>query len=237
MNPAFVEVSAAILAGGLGTRLRPAIADRPKVLAPVAGRPFLAYLLDQLEAAGVRQVVLLVGYGADHVRATFGDRHGGMTLAYSAESEPLGTAGAVRLALPQLERDSVLLLNGDSYFGVDLAAFQRFHFQSKGDVSLCLAHVDDAARFGRVQLGPGDRIARFEEKHPTPAPGWINAGIYMFRSAALETIPAGREVSLEREVLPRLVEKASAFGFCSAGRFIDIGVPESYLMAESFFAH
>src|SRR4051794_31615921 len=106
------NVSAAILAGGLGTRLRSVVADRPKVLAPVGGKPYLTYLLDQLARAGVREAVLLVGYGADQVRGVFGHECAGIRLAYSAEPEPLGTAGAVRLALPLFSEDTLFLLNG-----------------------------------------------------------------------------------------------------------------------------
>ena len=122
-----MDVTAAILAGGLGTRLRPAVADRPKVLAPVGGRPYLTYLLDQLAGAGVREVVLLTGYAADEVRDALGDRYGRMRLRYSVEPAPLGTAGALRLALPLLAAPAVLLLNGDSYCDADLGAFRRSH--------------------------------------------------------------------------------------------------------------
>jgi NDP-sugar pyrophosphorylase family protein len=230
------ELSAAILAGGLGTRLRSVVADRPKVLAPVAGRPFLAYLLDQLESAGIQETVLLVGFGAEQVRSAFGKKHGKMELAYSVEPEPLGTAGAVRHALPLLARDAVLLLNGDSYCGVDLRAFYSFHEAHGHAASLCLARVENAARYGRVELDPDDRILRFDEKNPKPAPGWINAGVYLFERETLATIAPDRPVSMEREFLPELVAKGEAYGFRSAGRFIDIGIPETYLIAGDFFA-
>src|SRR5262245_6608804 len=138
--------TAAILAGGLGTRLRSVVADRPKVLAPVAGRPFLAYLLDQLEAAGIQETVLLVGFGADQVRSAFGNKYGEMKLVYSVEPEPLGTAGAVRRALPLLAGETIILLNGDSYCGVDLGAFRSFHEAHGHAASLCLARVDNASR-------------------------------------------------------------------------------------------
>jgi NDP-sugar pyrophosphorylase family protein len=229
-------VTAAVLAGGLGTRLRPVVADRPKVLAPVAGRPFLAHLLYQLRRAGVREAVLLVGYGAEQVRDEFGDSHGGMRLAYSAEPEPLGTGGAVRLALPLLRSETVLLLNGDSYCDLDLAAFLRFHRERRAGASLALTHVQNASRFGRVVTGSGDRVERFEEKDPTPAPGWINAGVYLLARSLIESIPSGRAVSLEREALPGWVAAGGAFGFPGGGRFIDIGVPESFAAAQDFFS-
>jgi NDP-sugar pyrophosphorylase family protein len=231
----FDGVTAAILAGGLGTRLRSVVAERPKVLAPVAGRPFLAHLLEQLARAGVRETVLLVGYGADQVRAAFGNSHAGVRLTYSAEPEPLGTAGAVRFALPRLTGATVLLLNGDSYCDVDLPAFLAFHRGHDSGASLTLTRVEDASRFGRVRVGADNRVERFEEKDPAPSRGWINAGVYLIDRGLIEGIPAGRAVSLERESLPGWVAKGSTYGFRGGGRFIDIGVPESYAAGEAFF--
>jgi D-glycero-alpha-D-manno-heptose 1-phosphate guanylyltransferase len=236
MTDRWVNVSAAILAGGLGTRLRPVVADRPKVLAPIGGRPFLSFLLDNLEQAGIREAVLLVGFGADQVRTQFGDRYKGIQLLYSMEPEPLGTAGAVKLAAPLLRGHTVLLLNGDSHLELDLGTFLRFHSGHGGAGSIALASVENASRFGRVVLGAGDRIWRFEEKDPAPAHGWINAGLYLFRKDLLEGITPGRAVSLERDVMPRWVEAGHVFGFRGGSRFIDIGVPESYASAAEFFA-
>src|SRR5437667_6347363 len=124
-----VGITAAILAGGLGTRLRHTVADRPKVLAPVGGRHYLAYLLDQLAGAGISEVVLLTGHRAEQVQSTFGESYAGMGLRYSAEPAPLGTGGAVRRALPLFSAPTILLLNGDSYCDVDLDAFVERHRQ------------------------------------------------------------------------------------------------------------
>ncbi len=229
-------VSVAILAGGLGTRLRSVIADRPKVLAPVAGKPFLAHLLDRLADAGVRQVVLLVGYAADQVRSAFGDRYGGMELAYSVEPEPLGTGGALRFALPLFDHETVMLLNGDSSCDLNFAAFAQFHRTHDGMASIALTSVENAARFGRVVFGADGRVQHFEEKQPKPAPGWINAGIYLLNRSLIEAITPGCAVSLERDLMPDWVADGSVFGFAGGGRFIDIGVPESYAEAAAFFA-
>lgn len=229
-------VSAAILAGGLGSRLRAVVADRPKVLAPVADKPFLAYLLDQLAQAGVRETVLLVGHAAEQVQAAFGNEYGGMQLAYSAEPEPLGTGGALRLALPLLRNDTVLLLNGDSYCDVDLAALTSFHRTHSGFATLTLAQVPNGSRYGRVHLNEDRRIERFEEKGGSREPGWINAGVYLFDRGPLSDIELGRVVSLERDVLPSWVTRGKVFGSPGSSRFIDIGTPESYAEAEAFFA-
>jgi D-glycero-alpha-D-manno-heptose 1-phosphate guanylyltransferase len=227
-------VTAAVLAGGLGTRLRSVVADRPKVLAEVAGRPFLAYLLDQLAAAGVRETVLLVGYGAAQVRAAAGEVHAGMRLTYSAESQPLGTGGAVRLALPAFRGESILLLNGDSCCDVDLAAFCAERREKPGGAGMVLAQVADVSRYGRVETAADGRVLRFEEKGGEPFAGRINAGIYLIPKVLVAGIPAARVVSLEREMLPAWVSRGKVWGF-PGGRFIDIGTPASYADAEAFF--
>jgi NDP-sugar pyrophosphorylase family protein len=230
-----MEVAAAILAGGLGTRLRPVVADRPKVLAPVAGRPYLTYVLDQLASVAVREVVLLTGHGADQVRDALGDSYAGMSLVHSAEPSPLGTAGALRQALPLLAAPTVLLLNGDSYCDVDLASFGRFHRDEAAGASMVVARASDASRFGQVRLGAGGCVARFEEKGATAGAGWINAGVYLLERPLIEEIPSGRPASLERDLLPRWVAGRRLRGFRCRGRFLDIGTPPSYAGAESFF--
>jgi NDP-sugar pyrophosphorylase family protein len=229
-----MHVTAAILAGGLGTRLRSVVADRPKVLAPVGGRPFLRYLLDQLAAAAIPKVVLLTGHGAGQVREAIGDTHGGLRLVYSAEPAPLGTGGALRHALPHLSGPAVLLLNGDSYCDVDLEEFARFHRAEPAGVGMVLVRVPDASRFGRVRLGRTGRVIRFEEKAATRAPGWINAGVYLLDRALVAELPAGR-LSLEHDLLPGWVARRHVRGFRCEGRFLDIGTPRSYAEAERFF--
>jgi D-glycero-alpha-D-manno-heptose 1-phosphate guanylyltransferase len=229
-------LTAAILCGGLGTRLRPAVADRPKALAPVRGRPFLTFLLDRLAAASVGEVVLLTGYRADQVYDALGHTYAGMGLLYSEEPAPLGTAGAVRHALPCLSGRTVLLLNGDSYCDVDLGAFAAFHRRHAADASLVLAPARDASRFGRVRTGPAGRVTHFEEKGSAPGAGWVNAGVYLFDRRLIEDLPPGRPASLERDVFSGWAGGGRLHGFRCRGRFLDIGTPESYAEAERFFA-
>jgi len=229
-----VGVSAAILAGGLGTRLRSVVSDRPKALAPIAGRPFLARLLDQLEAAGLREATLLTGFAAEMIEAEFGDRYNGLKLSYSREPEPLGTGGALRLAFPLLTCETILLLNGDSYCDTDLGKLLNFHVERTPAATLTLTHVSDGSRYGRVIADESCRVLRFEEKNGIADPAWINAGIYVMRRDVVEAIPAGRAVSLERDVLPEWVNDGAVLGF-PGGRFIDIGTPESFASAEEFF--
>jgi D-glycero-alpha-D-manno-heptose 1-phosphate guanylyltransferase len=230
------DVTAAILAGGLGTRLRSRIADRPKVLALVHGRPYLTYLLDQLAGAGVRTVVLLTGYRAEQVRSTLGNNYAGLSLTYSCEPSPLGTAGAIRRALPYLSSSTILLLNGDSYCAVSLPDFWEFHHRQIADLSLVLTPVEDCSRYGRAFIGPDGRVLRFEEKGQAGGAGWVNAGIYLINRTLIQEVPSDVVVSLEREMCPLWASSKRCFGFPCQGRFLDIGTPESYAQAEAFFA-
>ena len=231
-NP--LRVSAAILAGGLGTRLRPVVADRPKVLAPVHGRPYLSILFDQLVDAGIEQVTLLTGFQGEQVRETLGETHAGLRLTYSEEPFPLGTAGAVRWALAKLAAPTILLLNGDSYCAVDYAAFRNFHERAAAQVSLVLARVSGATRFGNVLADNHGRVKCFAEKAAVSA-DWINAGIYLLQRSLLEEIPVGQHLSLEHKMFPEWVRRGRVFGFRCSGRFLDIGTPEVYAEAASFF--
>jgi NDP-sugar pyrophosphorylase family protein len=229
------RIPVAILAGGRGTRLRPALGDRPKVVALVAGRPFLCFVLDELERSGFRDVVLCTGHGADEVEAALGAAHGALRLRYSRESEPLGTAGALRSALPLLEGEAVMAMNGDSFCDADLAAAWTFHRERGSEATLVLTWVADAARYGRVEIDREGVVQGFAEKQPGATPGWINAGIYLLARSQLAALPASRPLSLEREVLPEWIGHG-LHGFRTRGRFVDIGTPQSYADASRFFA-
>ena len=228
------DLTVAVLAGGMGTRLRSVIPDRPKVLAPAGGRPFLSWWFDALDAQGFRDVVLCTGYRAGQVRDSFGSVHRNLRLRYSAEEEPLGTAGALRHALELFRSEPVLVLNGDSFCDVDLSAFCHNHRQSGLRASLVLARVEDTSRFGSVQFQSGGRIEAFREKISRAEPGWINAGVYLFSRELLAALPAKQSLSLERDVLPHWIPDGINT-FHGAGKFLDIGTPESLAQAEDFF--
>jgi NDP-sugar pyrophosphorylase family protein len=227
-----VEIDGAlILAGGAGTRLRPLISDVPKPMATVCDRPFVEYLICQLGAAGVSNTTLLVGYMADELRATLGDNLHGVALEYSFESEPLGTGGALRNALSSLAGDRWFVLNGDSFFDISLDALAASH-RADAPLTLSLANVSDAGRYGSVTTAEDGSVTGFTEKAPTASSnGWINAGVFVVERSVLEGIANDRPVSLEREVLPALVGRglrAERFG----GYFVDIGIPDDYLRAQ-----
>jgi NDP-sugar pyrophosphorylase family protein len=225
--------TAVLLAGGLGTRLRPAVPKLPKVLAEVNGRPFLSYLLDQVASAGIRRAVICAGYKSERIVSQFGGARGPLALGYSVETRLLGTGGALRLALPWVSSDPVLVMNGDSYFSADLNRFLAQHRESRASDSILLARCDDTARFGAVQTDDSGALIRFDEKGGRGGPGWINAGIYLLSHELIRAIPAGEVVSLEREVFPCHVGRG-LFGFGDPGEFIDIGTPESYRQAGAF---
>jgi NDP-sugar pyrophosphorylase family protein len=234
---ALAEIPVAILAGGLGTRLRPSIGERPKVVAEVNGRPFLAYLLDQVARFGFRDVVLCVGWQADAVEAALGAHHGPLRLRYSREPAPLGTGGALRLALPLLAGPAAMVMNGDSYCDADLAAAWAWHREKRASATLVLVEMADTSRYGRVELNesdPSGSICRFLEKQQGSTPGWINAGIYLLDRSRIESIAADRALSFERDVLPGWVG-AGLMGHRAEARFIDIGTPQSYSAASRFF--
>jgi NDP-sugar pyrophosphorylase family protein len=229
------ETQALILAGGLGTRLRSIVADRPKVMARVRGQPFLVYLLNQLVGAGIGDVVISTGYLSGQIRSVFGDKYSSLRIAYSEESAPLGTAGALRLAWPLIQSDPLLVMNGDSYCDASLKDFWLEHQRHRAKLSMLLTKVGDPQRFGRVELGADGVVVGFREKSGEAGPGIINAGIYLIQKSLIGDLKTDAVISLERDVLPNWVGRG-LFGFTSEGKFLDIGTPEDYARAESFFA-
>jgi NDP-sugar pyrophosphorylase family protein len=227
--------TAVILAGGLGTRLRSVVSDRPKVLAPVRGRPFLAHLLDRLDAARVWDVVLATGYQAGQIRAAFGGRYRGLRLHYSEEPQPLGTGGALARALPLATSDPVLVLNGDSLCHFDLEDVCRTHEETEAAGTLVVTKVPDAGRYGSVQVGTDRRIIRFAEKDGSGRAGLVNAGIYLLSQRLLASIPCGVTVSLERELLPAWID-VGLVAHVTAAALLDIGTPDAYAAAQEVLA-
>ena len=228
------DITAVILVGGLGTRLRSVISNRPKVLANILGRPFISFLLDQLLLTNASDVVLCTGYMADDIHKQLGDTYKSLKLVYSREDVSLDTGGALRLALPHLNSDTVLVMNGDSFVNIDLTVYLDWFFKKTCQVSLLLINVPETSSYGKVVVAENDLLLAFEEKGLNSGPGWINAGIYIMKKSLIATIPAGIPFSLEREFFPKLVNKG-LYGFRFDGKFIDIGTPDAFAMAEEFF--
>ena len=226
--------TAIILAGGLGTRLRAVVEDRPKVLAEVNGHPFLQYLLDQLIDWQIQDVVLCTGYLGDQIESHFGRQYRNLRLHYSQEHQPLGTAGALRLAVALTEADTLLVLNGDSYCAADFEAFWHWYGKQDPDAALLLVNLADTRRFGRVQVSADGQIERFDEKDESASgAGMVNTGIYLIKRHLIENIPDISPRSLEREVFPTWIGKRF-YAYMTDCPFLDIGTPESYSQAEAF---
>jgi NDP-sugar pyrophosphorylase family protein len=224
---------AVLLVGGMGTRLRPILPSMPKPLAPIGDIPFLQLLVLQLRSQGIRRLVMCTGHQADQIEEEFG---GGckweVSIDYSRESSPLGTAGALKFAEHYLSQGSeFLVMNGDSFLELDIRQFIRFHRQQGGWASIAVRKAPDAARYGTVYLDAVNRVIRFSEKRGIREPGVINGGIYIFNRAILELIPDGT-YSLERDLLPGLIEHG-VFAFEQKGMFIDIGTPADYARAQA----
>ncbi len=233
-NDKWLDVTAVILAGGLGLRLRKTVSDRPKVMALVNGRPFLTYLLDQLGHIGLKGVVLCTGYEAGMVSEELGITYNGIEIIYSREDKPLGTCGALKHAISNIDSKYILVMNGDSYVDVDLNKFLNWHLAANRQASIVLVKVNDVGRYGNVTITDDKQIASFEEKGGKPGHGWVNAGIYLLGREVLKCLPQRTPSSLERQFFTSLIGKG-LFGFQSKGSFLDIGTPESYAQAKSFF--
>jgi mannose-1-phosphate guanylyltransferase len=223
-------VQALILAGGEGTRLRPLTYTTPKPVMPLAGRPFLSFMLDWAHVHGVDEVILSCGFLSDGVKRVLGDIYDGMRLRYVVEEEPLGTAGPVRLALDEdVLEERLIVLNGDVLTDINLTAELDQHARTGARVTLALYPVDDTASYGVVPTDAEGRVEAFLEKAEGETPtNRINAGAYVVEREVIESIPAGRPASFEREVFPRLVGDG-LYGYLAEGYWIDIGTPQRYL--------
>lgn len=234
-------MEAVVLAGGRGTRLREAVPNLPKSLAPIGKQPFLSYLLGWLRVQGISEIILAVGHRRRAIARYYAKHQpSGMHLRYSVETAPLGTAGALRNLRPMLGDEEFLVLNGDSIFDVDLRQMFSFHRRHRSEVTLALATQPETGRYGSVVLDARNRIRTFLEKKPQESGGnrsahrsqWISGGLYIMNKSALRRMPRKREVSLEHELFPRLIG-TPFYGFPWKGYFIDIGVPKDYQRAQA----
>ncbi len=229
---------AVVLAGGFGTRLKTVVSDVPKPMAPVAGKPFLHYVLSRLAQSGISRVVLSVGYLSEQVIQHFGNSYAGMEISYAVEETPLGTGGGIRLALQKCSSAHVLVLNGDSWFDFPLKPFYEFHLESSADVSMALRDVDDGARYGTIELD-GKRVKAFREKSEEFAgKQLINAGLYIIRKKSfLQHTPEDQAFSIEYDFFARYAQRLQFQGYRTDGYFVDIGLPEDYFKAQEEFRH
>lgn len=225
---------AIILAGGFGTRLRSVVADKPKALAPINGRPFLEYLLDHLIAGGVENFVFSVGYRAPQIEEYFGDGYRDHPIQYALETEPLGTGGGIANALPYTTAETVLVTNGDSLFRSNLALQHALHLRAGALATLALRPMKNFSRYGRVETAEDGRITAFREKEPI-AEGLINGGVYLLQRDAFQQAGLSGAFSLERDFFGAKVDEFPLYGIADDGYFLDIGIPEDFAKAQVEF--
>jgi D-glycero-alpha-D-manno-heptose 1-phosphate guanylyltransferase len=226
-------MEAIVLAGGLGTRLRQTVPDLPKPMAPIAGRPFLEILLGSLQRKGVTRAILSVGFMADKIMAHFGYRFHGLEIDYAVEEKPLGTGGAIRLAMEASRADHAFVFNGDTFLDLEVHSLEQ-RWQEFQRPILVGRLVPDTARFGRLVTEHG-QVVGFTEKG-VGGPGLINAGCYVFGREQLSDYPLNQAFSLEIDYLAKKVCQAPMGLFVTEGQFIDIGVPEDFVRAQTELA-
>ncbi len=223
------SLSVLILAGGRGSRLRTAVSDRPKPMAEVNGRPFLDMIVGHASRCGLRHFVFCTGYMGDFIEAYYAQVAGPSRISFSRESRPLGTAGALKHAEHLIGSDPFIVMNGDSFCPVDLAAFYKFHKEKGAEVSMVVTRMKETGDYGTLVVSEAGRIAGYEEK--TGQGTHVSAGIYCMNKEILSRIPAHTAYSLERDVFPALL-CSNSYAFAVSSDFMDIGTPERYREAK-----
>jgi D-glycero-alpha-D-manno-heptose 1-phosphate guanylyltransferase len=231
-----IGIPAIVLAGGLGTRLRSVITDMPKPMAPVNGKPFLHYIFLYLQKQGVTDVVLSVGYKHELIQDFFGEKYAGINIRYSIEQEPLGTGGGIAQAMAMTGSDA-FVLNGDTFFDVDLSDLYAFYQKTNAGIALALKRMHHFDRYGTVEIGNQNRVLQFHEKQFRHE-GLINGGIYVISKGlfsmaeALGETPLPDRFSFEKDILEKHLIPLHFHGLEFQGYFIDIGIPEDYNKAQ-----
>lgn len=226
---------ALILAGGIGTGLRPIISSMPKPLVPVREKPFLQYLLRQLERGGIKEAFLCVGIEGDEIHTKFGDYFGNLHLNYVYEHDHLGTGGAVWNALPFVEGEDVFVFNGDSLFDIDLDDMATHHILKRAEITMAVNHLEAFNRYGTVKFNDQTfRINGFEEKKWKDQ-GYINGGIYILQKDLRDRFPFSKPFSLEKDFFTMQFNALNLFAYPSEAYFLDIGVPKDFERAQHEF--
>lgn len=222
-------MQAVILAAGLGSRIRPVLINTPKAMITVHELPFLAYLLAHLKKNGIKNVVLAVGYLSYVIKNYFGNgERFGMSLLYSENHLPMGTAGEIKLAEPYLE-ERFFVINGDTYICEDYSKILKFHLFKKATVTIVTAKAKRGIVGGKVLIGKEDVVKSFTERGSYRNSGWVNAGLYIFEKEILSAIPKKIRLSLEKDIFPKIIRKKAVYAFSSKHRLLEVGTPEGYL--------
>jgi len=222
---------AIILAGGLGTRLRSAVPDLPKCMAPVAGKPFLSYVIDYYLNQGIQQFIFSLGYMHETIEDYLSDQYAFLDMKYVIEEAPLGTGGAIKLACNHATSKDILVLNGDTLFKIDLAQLRSLHATKKSNCTLSLKPMENFERYGVVELGTDQSVLKFHEKK-FYATGTINGGVYALNVEQFLKQELPEKFSFEKDYLEKEYQKGKIFGIVQDGYFIDIGIPEDFERAQ-----
>lgn len=232
----FKNIDVLVLCGGQGTRLRSVVADKPKVLINLGGKPFLGILLENLASQGFRRVILSVGHLKEQIIDHFAaNTDKNIQIEFSTEDRPLGTGGAVKKAEPFIKSDHFLVMNGDALCLVDYQKFYETHLNKGALLSMVLKKVVDASNYGKVELDKSDKIIDFSEKGPGKKSGLMSAGIYFMHKDIFFHLPKENAFSLEYDFFPKILIQP-CYGFVNKGEFIDIGTPEKYERANRLFS-
>jgi D-glycero-alpha-D-manno-heptose 1-phosphate guanylyltransferase len=223
--------SVIILAGGLGTRLRSAVSDLPKCMAPVAGRPFIGYVIDHLRQQGIQHFIFALGYKNEAFLDFLSTHLPGGNYTLSVEPEPLGTGGAVRLACTHTTEKNVLVANGDTLFTIQVSRLASFHHLHDADCTLSLKPMHRFDRYGVVELNPDHSIRHFKEKQYYES-GYINGGVYMLNAERLLSEDLPEKFSFEQDYLEKYYQQRKMYGQIQDEYFIDIGIPTDYERAQ-----
>jgi D-glycero-alpha-D-manno-heptose 1-phosphate guanylyltransferase len=224
-------MEAIILAGGLGTRLASVLTDRPKALALVRGEPFLTLLIRRLGEQGFRRAIIATGHLGEQIRANLGSKVGPVETVFSQESQPLGTGGATRLAIKLARSSEVFVMNGDTWVDLDYKDMLAFHRGREARVTVAVAEVADTARYGSLEMG-NETIVRFGEKSGSGR-GIISAGNYLLNRDVFDSFTLPKRFSIEKDFFEAHLADLKPAAFRAKGRFIDIGIPDDLMRAQS----
>ena len=228
---------AIFLAGGLGTRLQPVVKDVPKPMADINGKPFLHYLIRFYAGQGISHIVLSVGYLHQTIRNYFGDRYADVRISYSVEKQSLGTGGAIAKAMGYTETEDIFVVNGDTFFEVNLKEISGFHRDKNTNLTIVVREVDEVSRYGSVMMDANSRISGFTEKNQSSGKGFINGGVYLINKTFFNRFQFPEKFSIEKDFFEKQVSHHSFYAKICHNYFIDIGIPEDYARAQNEFSH
>lgn len=235
-SPPYTKTEAIILAGGLGTRLRDEVPDLPKCMAPVGIRPFLFYVINQLRMQGVTRFIFSLGYKHEYIESYLAGQFSRLDYECVIEEEPLGTGGAIQLALQKATQENVIITNGDTLFDVDLPKLMSLHTTTDADCTLALKHMQNFDRYGAVSIDDNNIVTSFHEKQFYEE-GLINGGVYVLNKKRFLAENYPQKFSFEKDFLEKKIASGRIAGLPQYGYFIDIGIPEDYRRAQTDLQH